>query len=154
MFAQRDTIAMNSNWQFVIDKNSDGFKSEWYKQPLTKARTVAIPHTWNIEDSNQTHYGWAWYQKELQIPTNYKSKQVVIEFGAINHTAHIYLNGIKVAEHIGDGFNKFKVDISKLEIEITETELMVNPTEAKEVLNQFAKQGLKVALDDFGSGYS
>lgn len=113
LFAQRDTIAMNSNWQFVIDKNSDGFKSEWYKQPLTKARTVAIPHTWNIEDSNQTHYGWAWYQKELQIPTNYKSKQVVIEFGAINHTAHIYLNGIKVAEHIGDGFNKFKVDISK-----------------------------------------
>ncbi|MDP3392182.1 glycoside hydrolase family 2 protein [Sediminibacterium sp.] len=113
LFAQRDTIAMNSNWQFVIDKNSDGFKSEWYMQPLTKARTVAIPHTWNIEDSNQTHYGWAWYQKELQIPTNYKSKQVVIEFGAINHTAHIYLNGIKVAEHIGDGFNKFKVDISK-----------------------------------------
>lgn len=49
---------------------------------------------------------------------------------------------------------KHKVDISKLEIEITETELMINPTEAKEVLNQFAKQGLKVALDDFGSGYS
>jgi EAL domain-containing protein (putative c-di-GMP-specific phosphodiesterase class I) len=49
---------------------------------------------------------------------------------------------------------KHKVDISKLEIEITETELMVNPAEAKEVLKQFAKQGLKVALDDFGSGYS
>ncbi|PKK86252.1 MAG: hypothetical protein CVV63_04525 [Tenericutes bacterium HGW-Tenericutes-8] len=49
---------------------------------------------------------------------------------------------------------KHKVDVSKLEIEITETELMINPTEAKEVLNQFAKKGIKVALDDFGSGYS
>lgn len=113
LLAQRDTIHLNNQWQFVTDKQSEGFKREWYLQPLKNARPVNIPHTWNIEDSNQTHYGWAWYQKELQIPANYKSKQVVIEFGAINHTAHIYLNGVKVVEHIGDGFNKFKVDISQ-----------------------------------------
>lgn len=113
LLAQRDTIHLNNQWQFVTDKQSEGFKREWYLQPLKNTKPVNIPHTWNIEDSNQTHYGWAWYQKELQIPAHYKSKQVVIEFGAINHTAHIYLNGVKVVEHIGDGFNKFKVDISQ-----------------------------------------
>ena len=78
---------------------------------------MAIPHTWNIEDSNQTHYGWAWYQKRISIPTTYKNKQVIIEFGAINHTAHIYLNGVKIAENIGDGFSKFKLDLTgKLKI--------------------------------------
>lgn len=113
LFAQRDTISINSNWQFLTDKQSEGFKREWYLQPLQNARTVHVPHTWNIEDSNQTYFGWAWYQKQLTIPANYKNKQVLIEFGAINHTSHIYLNGIKVAEHIGDGFNKFKVDLSQ-----------------------------------------
>jgi len=110
--AQRDTIQLNNQWQFVTDKQSEGFKREWYLGTLPNARTITIPHTWNIEDSNQTHYGWAWYQKRIAVPTAYKNKQTIIEFGAINHTAHIYLNGIKVAENIGDGFSKFKVDLT------------------------------------------
>lgn len=114
LFAQRDTIALNTNWQFKTDKQSEGVKTAWYAGALTNSREVQIPHTWNIEDSNQTHYGWAWYQRMLDIPAQYKNKQVVLEFGAVNHTAFIYLNGSKIAEHIGDGFNKFKVDISKL----------------------------------------
>ena len=113
LLAQRDTIWLNTKWEFKTDKQSEGLKAAWFARPLTNSRTVSIPHTWNIEDSNQTHYGWAWYQRNLEIPATYKNKQVVIEFGAINHTSHIYLNGIKVADHIGDGFNKFKVDISK-----------------------------------------
>ncbi|MBT9484567.1 glycoside hydrolase family 2 TIM barrel-domain containing protein [Sediminibacterium sp.] len=110
--SHRDTIHLNNQWQFVTDKQSEGFKREWYIGTLPNARTVAIPHTWNIEDSNQTHYGWAWYQKKINVPATYKNKQTVIEFGAINHTAHIYLNGIKVAENIGDGFSKFKIDLT------------------------------------------
>src|SRR3989339_386520 len=115
--SHRDTIHLNNQWQFVTDKQSEGFKREWYLGALPNARTVSIPHTWNIEDSNQTHYGWAWYQKKINVPTTYKNKQTVIEFGAINHTAYIYLNGIKVAENIGDGFSKFKIDLTgKLKI--------------------------------------
>lgn len=113
LLAQRDTIWLNSNWKFKTDKQSEGLKAAWFAAPLINSRTVSIPHTWNIEDSNQTHYGWAWYQRNLEIPATYKNKQLVLEFGAVNHTAHIYVNGIKVADHIGDGFNKFKVDISK-----------------------------------------
>lgn len=117
LLAQRDTVQLNQQWQFVTDKQSEGFKREWYLGTLPNARTVSIPHTWNIEDSNQTHYGWAWYQKRISIPATYKNKQTIIEFGAINHTAHIYLNGIKLAENIGDGFSKFKVDLTgKLKI--------------------------------------
>lgn len=117
LFAQRDTVHLNSQWQFVTDKQSAGFKREWYLGTLPNARIVSIPHTWNIEDSNQTHYGWAWYQKRISIPATYKNKQAIIEFAAINHTAYIYLNGIKVAENIGDGFSKFRVDLTgKLKI--------------------------------------
>ncbi|MGB9670630.1 MAG: EAL domain-containing protein, partial [Halothiobacillaceae bacterium] len=45
--------------------------------------------------------------------------------------------------------------ISKpLVIEITERELVGDPREALEILRPFLDFGLKIAVDDFGSGYS
>lgn len=43
---------------------------------------------------------------------------------------------------------------SQLEIEITESALMHNPTQAVAVLKQLRNQGIKVSVDDFGTGYS
>ena len=77
-------------------------------------RVVTLPHTWNIEKENENHYGWGWYQKKWFVPTAWKGKQVMLQFGAINHTAHIYVNGKKVKEHLGDGFNKFFVNLEGL----------------------------------------
>lgn len=110
--AQRDTIAINNNWQFVIDKKADGLKNNWFEKALPGRRLVNLPHTWNIEDDNQHHYGWGWYQHKLHIPANWKNKNVVLQFGAINHTSHIYINGKKVGENIGDGFSKFFVNLN------------------------------------------
>ena len=76
--SHRDTVHLNNQWQFLTDKQTEGFKRGWYVGSLPNARTISIPHTWNIEDSNQTHYGWAWYQKKINIPAIYKNKQTVI----------------------------------------------------------------------------
>ena len=86
----------------------------WYEKALPAARTVQVPHTWNVEEETQQHYGWGWYQKKLTVPAAWKNKQVVLQFGAINHTAYIYVNGKKVGEHTGDGFNKFFVPLNGL----------------------------------------
>ena len=51
--AQRDTIPLNDNWQFTVDKKGEGINNKWYEMPLAAARTVQLPHTWNIEDENQ-----------------------------------------------------------------------------------------------------
>ena len=110
--AQRDTIAINTDWQFSVDKKVKGNNQNWFAQLLPKSRTVNLPHTWNIEDENQNHYGWGWYQKKISIPANWKNKNVVLEFGAINHTSFVYVNGKKIAENIGDGFNKFIVNLN------------------------------------------
>lgn len=110
--AQRDTIAINTDWQFSIDKKAIGNNQNWFAQSLPESRTVNLPHTWNIEDENQNHYGWGWYQKKINIPANWKNKNVVLEFGAINHSSFVYVNGKKVAENIGDGFNKFIINLN------------------------------------------
>lgn len=111
IFAQRDTISLNKNWQFKIDKLGEGNEKQWYSQNWIDARIVNVPHTWNIEKENEMHYGWGWYQKKLFVPTKWKNKQLILQFGAINHTSVIYINGKKVKENIGDGFNKFYINL-------------------------------------------
>lgn len=112
IFAQRDTILINTGWQFAIDKKAEGTAGKWFLQPLADAKIVTLPHTWNIEEENQNHYGWGWYQKKINISSDWKNKNVVLQFGAINHTSYIYINGKKVAENIGDGFNKFYINLN------------------------------------------
>lgn len=112
IFAQRDTISLNTDWQFAIDKKAEGLQNKWYEQPLSSAVTVQLPHTWNITEATQNHYGWGWYQKKINIPSGWKNKNVVLQFGAINHTSYIYINGKKITENIGDGFNKIYVNLN------------------------------------------
>lgn len=41
-----------------------------------------------------------------------------------------------------------------LELEITEGQIMINPQEAIQTLQQIANMGIELAIDDFGTGYS
>jgi len=111
-FAQRDSIAVNDSWQFAVDKKAEGLSAKWFEASLPGDRVVNLPHTWNIEEEHQNHYGWGWYQKKIAVPTGWKNKNVVLQFGAINHTSFIYINGKKVDENIGDGFNKFYIKLN------------------------------------------
>jgi len=110
-FAQRDTIALNNNWRFTTDKKAEGVNGQWFAATLPGKRVVNLPHTWNVEDENQNHYGWGWYQQIIHVPANWKNKRVLLQFGAVNHTCYVYVNGVKVQENIGDGFNKFYVNL-------------------------------------------
>jgi EAL domain-containing protein (putative c-di-GMP-specific phosphodiesterase class I) len=42
----------------------------------------------------------------------------------------------------------------RLELEITESALIVNPARTIEYLNEWKKLGVRIAIDDFGTGYS
>ena len=110
-FAQRDTVNLNDSWKFCIDKKTEGLTKEWFKKDLKNSADVKVPHTWNVDKNTQNYYGWAWYQRKVMIPAEWKNKHVVLQFGAINHTSFIYINGKKVKENIGDGFNKIFVNL-------------------------------------------
>lgn len=112
LVAQRDTLNISTGWQFAMDKKGEGLNASWFTGALPNARRINLPHTWNIEEENQNHYGWGWYQKKITVPSTWKAKNVLLQFGAINHTAVVYVNGVKAAENIGDGFNKFSINLA------------------------------------------
>ncbi|MCP5041970.1 MAG: EAL domain-containing protein, partial [bacterium] len=53
-----------------------------------------------------------------------------------------------------DAVRETKIDPGCVELEITETAVMVNEVEASECLEDLKRFGVSVALDDFGTGYS
>jgi len=63
----------------------------------------------------------------------------------------MYPNFIKEISTILD---EFDFDETKLELEITETELMINPDIILGVLKTLSVIGIKLSIDDFGTGYS
>jgi EAL domain-containing protein (putative c-di-GMP-specific phosphodiesterase class I) len=46
------------------------------------------------------------------------------------------------------------IDISLVELEVTESMLITNPDSTRRVLQQLSTQGARIVLDDFGVGHT
>lgn len=49
---------------------------------------------------------------------------------------------------------EFGIDLAQVMLEITETSLIADPERSKRAISEFQALGLRVAIDDFGSGYA
>lgn len=52
-----------------------------------------------------------WYSRTFNIPSNWKSKSILLHFGAVDWKTEVFINDIKVGTHVG-GFTPFKFDIT------------------------------------------
>ena len=59
-----------------------------------------------------------------------------------------------LVEVIRSALETEQLDARCLEVELTESSVMINPEESAGVLRQLRKMGITVAIDDFGTGYS
>ena len=64
------------------------------------------------------------------------------------------LRQLNFINRISSILRSYEVSPTSLELEITETTLMENPTRTIKILNELYSLGLHLAIDDFGTGYS
>lgn len=81
------------------------------------------------------------------------AKQTSECFFTINLSAHSFID-FKTAERLIELANDYKVDLSKVVFEITESASISHFDEANSFIAQFKPHGAKIYLDDFGSGFS
>ena len=72
---------------------------------------------------------------------------------AVNVSSRQFVEGDLEAEVRG-ALERHQVPGRLLELELTESSLMVNPEHAIEVLGRLKRLGIEIAIDDFGTGYS
>jgi diguanylate cyclase (GGDEF)-like protein/PAS domain S-box-containing protein len=72
---------------------------------------------------------------------------------AVNLSAR-QLRQRQFADRLGDTLRRHGVEPGRLELEVTESQLMDHPDEALEALAQLKALGVHLSIDDFGTGYS
>ena len=127
----RNTLSLNGEWARIVDPYENGyynyryeihdkgyFKNAKMKTPrdlieynFDTAPKLNVPGDWNTQEEKLYYYeGTVWYQKYFDIEKR-AGQKYVLEFGAVNYHAIVYINGEKIGEHEG-GFTSFQFDIT------------------------------------------
>ncbi len=113
--AQREKwLCLNGEWEFEIDKSVSGTARRLFeKEHLDGKITVPFCPESVLSGIGDTDFlNCVWYRRDLDLPENWQGGRVLLHFGAVDHTATIYLNGKKVGTHSG-GFVSFTLDITR-----------------------------------------
>ncbi len=105
--------ALEKGWQFRLDPHG----VEEARELSTKSdgwQPIVVPHTWQIVEGSEDYVGVAWYRTMIYAPVEWQDRFVRVEFEAISHTAHVFLNGMPVGEHNGKAYTAFTCDLQPL----------------------------------------
>lgn len=75
---------------------------------------VSLPHSFSIPYfmGDKVYHGYGWYRKKIDIPKEWKSKTVTLEFEGSFIETEVYVNGRYAGKHVG-GYTGFCFDITK-----------------------------------------
>jgi beta-glucuronidase len=128
----RKTQSLDGRWARIIDPYENGyynyryqihdngfFKNQKKKGPrdlveynFDTSPKLTVPGDWNTQERELYYYeGTVWYQRYFDLQKR-EGQKYIIQFGAVNYHAIVYVNGEKVGEHEG-GFTSFQFDISE-----------------------------------------
>lgn len=108
----RDVRSLDGFWSFCADKDNVGFEREWGSGLKGEVRTIAVPASWNEQLNDLFNFhGKGWYERDVFVPAWYADKAVYIRCGSVSGRAAVFVNGVKVAEHVGTAL-PFEAEIS------------------------------------------
>ncbi len=111
----RSVLSLDGIWNFQLD-DGQAEAEHWEEKGLPEAELVSVPASYNdqlVSEKARDHYGWAYYQREFEVPEALKQDRIVLRFGSVTHQAKVWLNGKLIAEHKG-GFLPFEIEINDL----------------------------------------
>ena len=108
--ASSGIVPLLDGWQFRMD--SSGAMPPPEAADDRGWQLLSIPHTWQRLGESPDYVGTAWYRRYFVAPEEWAAMFVRAEFEAVYHTAHVFLNGTPVGDHIGKGYTAFTCDLS------------------------------------------
>ena len=100
---------LNGLWQYAITPQTQRqIPTEWDGQILVPfAVESSLSGVMRMLDKNN----YLWYRRTFTVPEDWAGRRVMLNFGAVDYTARVYLNGSSVGSHTG-GFTAFALDIT------------------------------------------
>ncbi|WP_321571719.1 sugar-binding domain-containing protein [Parabacteroides goldsteinii] len=103
-----DWVNLNGEWEYVI-------KPKGEVEPNSFDGNILVPFAVESSLSGvQKEVGEnneLWYKRSFAVPANWKNKDVVLNFGAVDWKADVFVNDILIGSHQG-GFTPFSFNIT------------------------------------------
>lgn len=110
---RKDWLCLNGEWDFEIDDAVVGVEKEFFKRESLNSK-ITVPFCPESKLSGIEHKDFmnsVWYRKELDIPTHWSDKRIILHIDACDYHTTVYVNGMTVGEHKG-GYTPISLDIT------------------------------------------
>ena len=103
-----DWKCLNGLWEYAVKPVGEG-------KPATFEGEILVPFCVesalsgvgrSVGDRN-----YLWYRRSFDIPSGWKGKNIMLNFGAVDWKCDVWVNGINVGGHTG-GYTPFSLDIT------------------------------------------
>ncbi|MET4621077.1 beta-galactosidase/beta-glucuronidase [Arthrobacter sp. 2762] len=131
---------LNGTWGFEIDAGDSGLERGLARRELTNE--ILVPFAPESALSGIEHVDFmeaVWYRRTVAIPQEWAGQNVLLHFGAVDHDATVWVNGIEVARHRG-GFSPFTADLGGVAEPGTEAVIVVRARDSRHEMQARGKQ--------------
>lgn len=112
---RKEWLCLNGKWDYIGGKQVANALNP--VNPIAfgnKVEKILVPYCpesvlSGIERNQEINM---WYRRTFEIPANWKGKQILINFDAVDHDATLFVNGQKAGAHAG-GYSSFHINITK-----------------------------------------
>lgn len=105
---RNDWSSLNGLWDYAVLTRGSGLPARFDGKILVP---FAIESSLSGVQKRVGPANELWYQRSFQVPSAWKNKRVLLNFGAVDWKADIWINDIKVGSHQG-GYTAFSFDIT------------------------------------------
>ena len=99
----RRELDLNGVWRFQPDPNREGVERGFYDASCDVRfwRESAVPGCFEHAFPELDAYeGVCWYRRTFTVPPDWQDCRVVLDFGAVNYRARVWLNGAEVGINV------------------------------------------------------
>ena len=112
-FERKNWKNLNGEWEFEIDYGKSGIERKFYERDSLDSKII-VPFCPESELSGVGYKDFmaaVWYRKTFPITKQQLSGRVILNFGAVDYEAVVYVNQKEVGRHCG-GYTSFAFDIT------------------------------------------
>lgn len=112
-FVRELWLNLNGEWEFAFDDNNEGLTQGW-QDGRQLPRLIIVPFAYQTSLSginDKSIHECAWYARSFEVPGDWCAGDLLLNFGAVNYAASVWVNGHEVGHNRG-GHVPFQFDIA------------------------------------------
>ena len=113
-FERQDWVNLNGEWSYTFDFVGSGMEKKLHESRGFDGR-ITVPFCPESKLSGVQYTDFInniWYQRQIQMPSEWAGRNVMLHFGAVYYNAAVYVDGKLAGRHFG-GSTSFAIDVTR-----------------------------------------